>query len=97
MNVLIATFAITSCSVYKSQGRKNFEGRVVDRMKSGNIGLGLRNVGSCWIQPATDPLWSKPTSQLIVRQIPEPINDMIEVCVQNANIDSDPHNIPLAQ
>lgn len=93
---MIAVLAIPSCSVYKSQGRSSFEGRVLDRMKSGNVGLGTQSVNSCWIQPAKDPLWSQPTSQLIVRQAPEPLNNMIEVCVQNANTDSDPHNIPLA-
>lgn len=90
--ILLSSAMITSsCSVYKSTGRKSFESK-----SSGNLTTGVStqqndensnwNSGdasedeTCWNQPSSDPLWHIDAEHsLTVQKITD---DEIQVCLQ---------------
>lgn len=88
VSVLVAALIafISGCSVYKSQGRKDFESRSPDEIVDNNVGLAQPSVtsfeeGTCWSQPLKEPLWEVPEDlQIRVHRLS---HDIIEVCLES--------------
>jgi hypothetical protein len=74
--VLLTLFlGLTGCSVYKSAGRKSFEGRAPEAVRS------LQSEDLCWSQLATEPLWDINDEQILT--VTKLGDDQIQVCTSN--------------
>jgi hypothetical protein len=74
--------SMLACSVYKNQGRKNFESNAPGQIQSFSITatktMSTSDDTTCWQQPTSDPLWEvDDQGTLTVRKISP---DEIEVC-----------------
>lgn len=73
-------FLFLGCSVYKSQGRKNFESNspsVVEQQPFQNSDDNLKT-DLCWTQPRKDNLWNMQEGHLYIKYVSS--TDM-EVCL----------------
>jgi hypothetical protein len=79
---------LTSCSVYKSSGRKSFESKAPDNIRTSSLNAALKTEtaeqdrsDTCWSQPANEPLWHIDSNfPLSVSPLN---NEEIQVCIQD--------------
>jgi hypothetical protein len=75
-----ASLFLTSCQVYRSAGRSQFEDRAPGNVNTNGAGLKVE----CWTQPSSEPLWiaSENQQQYKVRNLSA---EEIEVCLDKIN------------
>jgi hypothetical protein len=83
--LICALFTITSCSVYKSSGRKSFEGDSSGKIshvassseKNARHQENLTD-DTCWTQPSNEPLWQiDDSAPMTVTKISD---DEVQIC-----------------
>lgn len=81
-SILLITL-LSSCSVYKSQGRNQFEsaipGKIVPQSyKDSTLEDLNENQNACWLQPANEALWHVTEGQKLSVKLISP--QTVEVC-----------------
>jgi hypothetical protein len=85
LSSLILCLGISACSVYKSQGRNQFESAVPGKLQTQSIHDSTmedlnETQSECWIQPAGEPLWHLSSEKkLSVRSISQSTLEACEV------------------
>lgn len=87
VSTALLSSSLLACSVYKNQGRKDFESNAPGQVHSFSVTATKMTSTSddttCWQQPASDPIWEvDEQGTLTVRKIN---SDEIEVCHDNSN------------
>lgn len=84
LQIILASLFLSSCSVYKSQGRNQFETAVPGKLQTQSIKDSTfedltETKKECWLQPSGEALWhfADENHQLLVKTISE---KTIEVC-----------------
>ena len=85
---IVAIFMSTGCSVYKSSGRKSFEGKSAGNTRGGVVTQNQEFENSseadvastCWNRPAKEALWHIDTQYSL--NVSPVSDDEIQVCIQ---------------
>lgn len=65
-HMILITFILSGCSVYESQGRKDFESNVGGRTQT-NVGISsVIATSECWIQAKNQPLWTQNQNSILI-------------------------------
>lgn len=83
--VAVVVALLSSCSIYKSNGRSSFEDRSSGNLpNTNNVGQGEgkaqgKEADTCWTQGAKEPLWNLPENEEL--RVHALSSELIEVCL----------------
>jgi hypothetical protein len=62
LSTFLILFAVSACSVYRSESRKQFENRAQGRIETNQLGISA----NCWTQPLNEALWTHDENRRLV-------------------------------